>query len=188
MKPSASWRSKSCRWKGRRCAIKTLSLTQPFASLVALGEKRIETRSWSTTHRGILAIHAAKAIPRHERELCYTPPFVSVLRRHDLRVSQLPRGAIVAVAVLRHILPTGQAGRFWVDDLPEQERAFGNYTAGRYGWFLYTIRALREPIPARGKLGLWEWSPPANLEELLLPAAPGATVQPGQAGRQVRLA
>lgn len=166
--------------------MRSLSLTQPYATLISIGAKRCETRSWSTSYRGPIAIHAAKTFPRAERELCYTQPFARVLRAHDQRVSQLPRGAVVAIAELRHILPTGTAGRFWVEDLSEQERGFGNYTAGRYGWFLYNIRALREPILARGKLGLWEWSPPANLEELLLPpAAPGATVQPG---RQVRLA
>ena len=40
--------------------MKALSLWQPWASLVALRVKTIETRSWSTSYRGPLAIHAAK--------------------------------------------------------------------------------------------------------------------------------
>lgn len=36
-----------------------LTLHQPWASLVALGVKTIETRAWSTLYRGPLAIHAA---------------------------------------------------------------------------------------------------------------------------------
>lgn len=40
--------------------MKALSLWQPWASLVAIGAKTIETRSWSTSYRGPLAIHAAK--------------------------------------------------------------------------------------------------------------------------------
>ena len=43
--------------------MKALTLTQPWASLVAIGAKRIETRSWSTPYRGLLAIHAAKGFP-----------------------------------------------------------------------------------------------------------------------------
>lgn len=39
--------------------VKALSLWQPWASLIAIGAKRIETRSWATKHRGPLAIHAA---------------------------------------------------------------------------------------------------------------------------------
>lgn len=38
--------------------MKALTLHQPWASLIAVGVKRIETRSWSTSYRGPLAIHA----------------------------------------------------------------------------------------------------------------------------------
>jgi hypothetical protein len=40
--------------------IKCISLWQPWASLVAVGAKRIETRGWATAYRGRLGIHAAK--------------------------------------------------------------------------------------------------------------------------------
>ncbi len=43
--------------------MKALTLCQPWASLVALGHKRIETRCWETKYRGTLAIHAAAALP-----------------------------------------------------------------------------------------------------------------------------
>lgn len=44
-------------------AIRGLTLTQPWATLVALGEKHYETRSWDTGYRGLVAIHAAKKFP-----------------------------------------------------------------------------------------------------------------------------
>jgi len=47
--------------------MKALSLWQPWASLVALRVKTIETRSWSTSYRGPLAIHAAKHVPWKKR-------------------------------------------------------------------------------------------------------------------------
>jgi hypothetical protein len=50
--------------------MKALSLIQPWASLIVLGEKRIETRSWPTRHRGHLAIHANKNLPDDRRRLC----------------------------------------------------------------------------------------------------------------------
>ncbi len=40
--------------------MKALTLTQPWAHLVAVGAKRVETRSWPTPYRGPLAIHAAQ--------------------------------------------------------------------------------------------------------------------------------
>lgn len=40
--------------------MKVISLLQPWASLVILGHKKIETRSWNTKYRGDLLIHASK--------------------------------------------------------------------------------------------------------------------------------
>lgn len=40
--------------------MRAISLHQPWASAIAYGAKRVETRSWSTNYRGPLAIHAAK--------------------------------------------------------------------------------------------------------------------------------
>ena len=42
--------------------MKVLTLTQPWATLVAIGAKRIETRSWATKYRGPLLIHAAAGL------------------------------------------------------------------------------------------------------------------------------
>jgi hypothetical protein len=81
---------------------------------------------------------------------------------------RLPRGAIVAVCELymvistdglsilktyAEMLPNGSA---CVWRLTDQERAFGDYTSGRFAWLLANIRALPEPVPAKGALGLWE--------------------------------
>ena len=40
--------------------MKALTITQPWATLIAIGAKRFETRGWSTPYRGPLAIHAGK--------------------------------------------------------------------------------------------------------------------------------
>jgi hypothetical protein len=37
------------------------------------------------------------------------------------------------------------------------EVPFGDYTPGRFAWVLAAVRALAEPIPARGAFGLWTW-------------------------------
>lgn len=86
--------------------MKALSLTQPWATLVAVGAKRIETRSWGTTYRGPIAIHASKAFPRADRDLCLTNNvFFSVLKQHISRVADLPRGAVIATARLVDVVP-----------------------------------------------------------------------------------
>jgi activating signal cointegrator 1 len=71
-----------------------LTLTQPYASLVALGVKTFETRDWGTRYRDMLLIHAGKGlVPVGGRagliELCLSEPFRSVLLAADvLRLGQ----------------------------------------------------------------------------------------------------
>ena len=42
--------------------MKCLSLKQPSADLLALGDKTIELRKWNTKFRGIFLVHASKNI------------------------------------------------------------------------------------------------------------------------------
>jgi hypothetical protein len=142
-------------------SIKCLTLYQPYASLVALRAKSIESRSWRTWYRGTLLIHAARSFPRWAQDLCKQQPFAGVLREAGLKdpssglvdPKQLPLGAILAVCTLKHCVRIGTPGL----DLPpaEPERSFGDYTPGRYAWILRDILPLREPIAARGSMGLW---------------------------------
>jgi len=39
--------------------MRAITIHQPYASLIACGAKRLETRSWRTNYRGRIAIHAA---------------------------------------------------------------------------------------------------------------------------------
>lgn len=153
-------------------AMKALTLTQPYATLVALGAKRIETRSWRTHYSGPLAIHAAVSLGpiggMHGLwEVCSREPFESVLRAAGFRnIAELPRGAIVAVCDLISVVSTTQAlegihwtgtdGTIYDEHVADQERAFGDYTPGRYAWLLANMRELPAPIPSRGALGLWD--------------------------------
>lgn len=136
--------------------MKALTLTQPWASLVAIGAKRLETRSWSTSYRGPLAIHAAKGFPRWARETCYQQPFAGALGRggfnspHDLPVS-----AFVALVDLVDVVTTESVS----PTLHDRERAFGDYARGRFAWILSRPRPIEPAIRAKGALGLWTPAP-----------------------------
>lgn len=154
--------------------MKALSLTQPWATLVAAGHKRIETRSWATSYRGPLAIHASKGLPGWVADVVRSEPqFAAVLGNlfdpHGKVLGDLPRGFIIATAKLiavKFIMadeegwdwigPTGRRHSYQITD---QERAFGDYTPGRYAWLLADVRPLDAPVPAKGALGLWEAQP-----------------------------
>jgi hypothetical protein len=146
--------------KERGPLVKALSLTQPWASLVALGAKRIVTRSWGTSYRGLLAIHASKGFPRDCRELCDEPPFEEILQKFDLTAATLPCGVVLCVTKLVDCLPIRHVNFPQHHSLCEYEAEFGCYGAGRYGLILGPVTVLDDPIPARGALGLWEWTLP----------------------------
>lgn len=133
--------------------MKALSLTQPWATLVALGEKRIETRSWPTKYRGPIAIHAAKGFPGWAKHQCFMPAFASVLIRHNLSPENLPLGRILCVTSIEGCLKTEA-----LFELSEKRRAFGDYTSGRFAWILgCVVKVFEAGIYARGALGLWNW-------------------------------
>lgn len=149
--------------------MKTLTILQPWASLIQIGAKRIETRSWTSTYRGPLAIHAGKGGATDGPNLVWAEPFKSVLNAAGYKFfREMPRGALIATCQLVSVIPvykitdrgfhqwTGPDGRDYRFDLTDQERAFGDYTFGRYAWLLADVQELPSPVPARGALGLWE--------------------------------
>lgn len=175
--------------------MRALSLTQPWATLVAIGAKQIETRSWRTRYRGPLAIHAAKGLAplggnRGLNALVAQEPFWSTLMAAGCTFGRraptgLPFGAIVAVCNLvgcegtnpdewpgpgRYVYGNRSNPdlRFDLDwPIGEPERSFGDYTPGRHMWLLSNIRALPIPVPCGGKQGLW------NLDARMLAAMEG---------------
>lgn len=199
--------------------IKALSLWQPWASLVRPDVKTIETRSWSTSYRGWLIIHAAKRWHRGawpEGLLAAVDELCGIASYPDA----LPLGAIVATARLVDCVPMVQFLSRGPGDEPDpawtpcdgpeppmpclainsdttsltlhrpyrdvtDQLPFGDYRPGRFAWLLDDIKPTAErcpdcavmrgvaiascwtchgvgrcdPIPARGRQGLWTWTP-----------------------------
>lgn len=154
--------------------MKAISLWQPWASLVAIGAKRIETRSWSTSYRGPLAIHAARRWTRDQRRLCLTDHFAAALegaglKRPGCRAFEinLPLGAVIATCEIAHCVEIAPGRRkLWGEQCfipPEApELLFGNYAPGRFAWILENVKLLEEPIPAVGRQALFNWTPRAD--------------------------
>lgn len=125
--------------------IKGLSLTQPYATAIALGHKRYETRSWRTHYRGLVAIHAAKGFPRAARD------FTATERAIGRIPARIPLGAIIAVARIAAVEEAEDAAL----KVSALERLYGDYSIGRWAWQLADVVALPEPIPYKGSLSLW---------------------------------
>jgi hypothetical protein len=134
--------------------MKVLSLTQPWASLICLGVKKMETRSWLTAYRGPLLIHASKSYPGWAKECERSEPFYSALRPHGIYAyPELKCGHIIGRCILKNCISTEA-----VEELNETEREFGDYSANRYAWILEDGQFLPQPIQAKGSLGLWEFA------------------------------
>jgi hypothetical protein len=117
---------------GDRPVIKALTICQPYAELIARGDKPIENRTWPTSYRGLLLIHAGKS---H-----------SWLDDDDLqRFPSMSFGAVVALTRLVDCVR--------VERLPP-ELASHEHANGPWCWVLQgTIRM--EPIGCNGAQGLW---------------------------------
>lgn len=122
--------------------MKALSLTQPWAQLMADGRKHIETRSWppfESAYGQLIAIHASKGWKRAD---------VQQASAWQYDADRLPRGAIIAIVRLRDAMPTDRVR-------PGLEAAFGDYAPGRWAWITELVKKLDAPIPCWGHLGLW---------------------------------
>lgn len=163
-----------------------LTLTEPWATLVVRGEKDWETRGWSTSHRGLLLIQAAKTMPRYAQQTCLGEPFESVLDRHgvstpdcrpeDLGTARTQKlfsfafGAIIGaveltdtcaadtIATLLKKMGTLRA---------RQELAFGDFAFGRWALRMARPRHFEHPIPVRGSLGIWTLDHDSEAAELV---------------------
>ncbi len=127
-------------------------MCQPYADMIARGEKTIENRTWSAPRPAIgqrLAIHAG----RSRSWLCADD------------IADRPRmvfGSVLCTATLvacHHIefLPTHLKGNL--------------HANGPWCWELADIVVLPAPVPVRGAQGLWNWTPPA----VALTLTPGDT-------------
>lgn len=130
--------------------MKTLTLIQPWATLIMLGEKKIETRSWSTRYRGKLAIHAGKKI---DKEVFNIPYYKEIFQYYGITITNIPTSCIIATCTLLDVQPTESLK----DIISYKEYIFGNYSPNRFGWILDNIVPLKTPLPAKGMLGLWEY-------------------------------
>lgn len=133
--------------------MRALTIWEPWASTIALGHKRYETRSWETRYRGNLAIHASKKKTRQLHQIAnnLVARFPSELAA--INYDELPFGCVVAACRLIdcHRVETIR------DTLTDLELSLGDYSDERFAWELEIVKLPETPIPAIGKQGLWEW-------------------------------
>ena len=127
--------------------MKALSITEPYATLIRDGIKRIETRSWKTKYRGDLLIHASSTkIPKEYRK---NEELMNLVGDRPLHFGQ-----IVAKCKLIDCVPITEE---FIKSLKRDEIVSGFYSEGRYAWILGNVEVVDENKIVKGKLGLWNY-------------------------------
>lgn len=152
-----------------------ISLWNPYAFLMACGLKKCETRGRAWDYRGPLLIHATAGVPAEfrdwARELLTEEPFAADLRAQNVAGwDDLPHGAILAAGCFTGAVRTDAFDEFArqypskVGPTPgdrQTERAYGDYSPGRYFMPFTLGHRLATPVACRGSQALW--APPAEV-------------------------
>lgn len=110
--------------------MKALSLRQPWADLVVYGVKDVENRDWSTRHRGLLVIHAARTMDDE-----------AMARVGHLLTRTPPTGALIGTVEVLDCVRDAASEWAWPD---------------KWHWLVANAQLLPEPIPWRGYPGLFD--------------------------------
>ena len=135
--------------------MKAISLWEPWASLMMLGAKTIETRSWPTKYRGELLICAAQGgLSNRELSILLNEYMfrdaLKSLSNGDLQISDLNFGRALCLVDLVDCIPTERMKALSLLHPESVEFQFGNYEDGRFAWITKNLRPLLHPFKMKG--------------------------------------
>ena len=136
--------------------MKAITICQPYAWLITLPttdprHKRIENRTWFTSYRGPILIHAGKSRAWLDSWDDITPA----------ESSRLVFGALVARARLVDCLSLAQVRRQPQGSPLAWVRAH-QHAEGPYCWIIEDVEPMA-PVYCAGQQGLWDWTEPAPI-------------------------
>lgn len=147
--------------------MKALTISQPYASLIADGHKWIENRTWETRYRGCLAIHAGKG--------------TQYLTKKEL--ANVPHGCVIAIARLVDCIPRSsvidkiESGRgndiAFTTKRTWREILQHEHCEGPWLWMLADVQQLETPVACNGDQGLWEFDTDFTALKMLKPVGAG---------------
>ena len=138
--------------------MKVLSLTEPYATLIRENKKKRETRSWKTSYRGELYIHASSTkIPKEWNQ---NKELMELVKNITLNF-----GYIICKCNLIDCIYMTQD---YVENMKNnnyQEYISGIYKEGRYAWVLDNIEPLKNPIKVKGHLSIWDYEDKSDISK-----------------------
>ena len=161
--------------------MKAITLHEPWATLIACGAKKIETRDWAPPRSVVgerIAIHAARREPgAGNLQLLKTLDEVpsgyrlnayrvdcrcsrsAWLCRGDGDSSGLRQGRpyLRTVSIRRRLWSTWKTRKLGHDRWVVED-AYGDFSLGRYLWYLEDVKVISPAVPAKGHQGFWNFT------------------------------
>jgi hypothetical protein len=124
--------------------MRVLTVRQPWASLIIRGGKDIENRGWATGYRGPLAIHSSAKMNRSDMEdaCAVMRSFIPRFSAHRFQREDFPAGVILGTVEVAACVVRSESPWFF----------------GPFGFLLQSPIPFANPIPCKGRLGIW-WPP-----------------------------
>ena len=134
--------------------MKTLTIKQPFATLIVEGLKEYEFRTWKTNYRGEILIHAGKAVDK------------KAMKKYEYLGLEYPKGCIIGKATITDCIKIDDDAR---KKLKEKNsiiyyNIIDNKDWNGYGFKLENVEKL-ENFEVCGKLSFWEFDYPQICEK-----------------------
>lgn len=129
--------------------MKTLTIKQPFATLIVEGLKEYEFRTWKTNYRGEILIHAGKGVDK------------KAMKKYEYLGLEYPKGCIIGKATITDCIKIDDNARKILKEKNSiiYSNIIDNKDWNGYGFKLENVEKL-ENIEACGKLSFWEFDYP----------------------------
>ena len=124
--------------------MKALTIKQPWATLIIEKYKEYEFRSWKTSYRGKILIHAGLSLEK------------DMLDRFKEYNLDYKCGYIIGEAELVDCIKVDKKINEYLKELNPIVYGRSNHVE-KYAWKLENIKKYDKPIKTKGKLGLWNY-------------------------------
>lgn len=129
--------------------MKVLSIIEPWATLIKEKKKYIETRTWKTSYRGELFIHASK------KKININDEYITDLLDLIPNV-EMGYGKIICRCKLVDCICIDKNFKKEISK-NKQEYLCGDFNIGRYAWILEEVVPLERTIEVKGQLNIWNY-------------------------------
>lgn len=130
--------------------MRMLTLKEPFATLISLKIKTIETRSWKTKYRGEMYIHVGLKRPNYVYK---SNDFKKIADKYQYNNF----GYVICKCKLVDCIEMTEK---YIEDVKKNNYInyiCGEYKVGRFAWILEDIEII-DKFPAKGRLGIWHYN------------------------------